>query len=152
MTSHTVGYSATAAQENFHVTGKRVVATIVDGLILGLLFAAMASAFGDFAAVQGTWEANLAGLPAFAYGLLALAYFILMEGYLGQTVGKMVAGIKVVKEDSNEVPGLGPATIRTVLRIVDGLFFYLVAFITVLVSSKRQRLGDLAAHTQVVHK
>ena len=38
------------------------------------------------------------------------------------------------------------------LRIVDGLFSYLVAFITVLVSGKNQRLGDMAAHTLVVRK
>jgi uncharacterized RDD family membrane protein YckC len=36
--------------------------------------------------------------------------------------------------------------------IVDGLFSYLVAFVTVLISEKRQRLGDMAAHTLVVHK
>lgn len=152
MTTHPMGYSQAAVQENFHVTGRRVVATFVDGIVLGMLFSLMAYAFGDFAVQQGTWEAGLGGLPAFAFGLMALAYYILMEGYLGQTVGKMIAGIKVVGENTNEVPGLGPATIRTVLRIVDGLFFYLVAFITVLASSKRQRLGDMVAHTQVVHK
>jgi uncharacterized RDD family membrane protein YckC len=36
------------------------------------------------------------------------------------------------------------------LRIVDGLFSYLVAFIAVLISGKNQRLGDMAAHTLVV--
>jgi uncharacterized RDD family membrane protein YckC len=60
--------------------------------------------------------------------------------------------IKVVREDNGEVPGLGAATIRTVLRLVDGLFSYLVAFITEMISGKRQRLGDMAAHTLVVHK
>jgi hypothetical protein len=33
---------------------------------------------------------------------------------------------------------------------VDGLFTYTVAFVTVLVSDKRQRLGDMAAHMLVV--
>jgi uncharacterized RDD family membrane protein YckC len=37
-----------------------------------------------------------------------------------------------------------------VLRLVDGLFSYLVAFGTVLASGQRQRLGDMAAHTLVV--
>jgi uncharacterized RDD family membrane protein YckC len=36
------------------------------------------------------------------------------------------------------------------MRIVDGLFSYAVAFITVLISDRRQRLGDMAAHTLVV--
>ena len=51
-----------------------------------------------------------------------------------------------------EVPGLKAATIRTLLRIVDGLFSYLVAFITVLITEKRQRLGDMTAITLVVRK
>ena len=48
----------------------------------------------------------------------------------------------------------GPRTaaIRTVLRLIDGLFFYLVGFVSVLASGKNQRLGDMAAHTLVVRK
>jgi uncharacterized RDD family membrane protein YckC len=40
--------------------------------------------------------------------------------------------------------------VRTALRLVDGFAGYLVAFITVLATAKRQRLGDMAAHTIVV--
>jgi uncharacterized RDD family membrane protein YckC len=75
-----------------------------------------------------------------------------LEGYLGQTLGKMLLGIKVVREDSGGVPGLGGAALRTVLRIVDGIFFDLVAFISVLASQKNKRLGDMVAHTLVVRK
>lgn len=84
--------------------------------------------------------------------MLIVLYYILLEGYLGQTVGKMVLGIKVIREDNGEVPGLGGAAIRTVLRLIDGLFSYLVALVTVLISGKNQRLGDMAAHTLVVRK
>lgn len=70
----------------------------------------------------------------------------------GVHLGKMLYGIKVIREGDGEVPGLKAATIRTLLRIVDGLFSYLVAFITVLITEKRQRLGDMAAHTLVVRK
>jgi uncharacterized RDD family membrane protein YckC len=64
----------------------------------------------------------------------------------------MLLGIKVIREDTGEVPGVGPAAIRSVLRLIDGLFSYLVAFIAVLASSKNQRLGGIAAHTLVVRK
>ena len=67
-------------------------------------------------------------------------------------MGKMLCGIKLVREENGEVPRLGAATVRTLLRLVDGLFSYLVVFVAVLVSAKRQRLGDVAAHTLVVHK
>ena len=50
---------------------------------------------------------------------------------------------------SSTASSSAPST-RTVLRIIDSLFCYLVAFITVLASAKRQRLGDMAAHTLVV--
>jgi uncharacterized RDD family membrane protein YckC len=38
------------------------------------------------------------------------------------------------------------------LRLIDGLFFHLVAFVSVLASGKNQRLGDMVAHTLVVRK
>jgi uncharacterized RDD family membrane protein YckC len=140
-------------QEDVHVTGRRILATIVDGLVFGLLYAVMVMIFGTVTSEgPANWSGSLPALPSVLYGMIVVLYYILLEGYLGQTVGKMVLGIKVVREDNGEVPGLGGATIRTLLRIVDGLFSYLVAFITVLISGKNQRLGDMAAHTLVVRK
>ena len=135
--------------EDVHVTGRRILATIVDGLIFGALYGVMALLFGVlFGGTNGYMQA----IPGVLCGVIVVLYYILLEGYLGQTVGKMLLGIKVVREDNGEVPGLGGATIRTLLRLVDGLFDYLVAFITVLISGKNQRLGDMAAHTLVVRK
>lgn len=141
------------ASTDVHVTGRRILATIVDGLVFGGLYALMAALFGTYTRVDTFgWDATMPALPTVAYALIVVLYYILMEGYLGQTLGKMLLGIKVVREDNGEVPGLGAATIRTVLRIVDGLFSYLVAFVTVLISGKNQRFGDMAAHTLVVRK
>jgi uncharacterized RDD family membrane protein YckC len=135
--------------EDVHVTGRRILATIVDGLIFGALYGVMALLFGVlFGGTNGFMQA----LPGVLCAVIVVLYYILLEGYLGQTLGKMLLGIKVVREDDGEVPGVGGATIRTLLRLVDGLFDYLVAFITVLISGKNQRLGDMAAHTLVVRK
>ena len=135
--------------EDVQVTGRRILATIVDGLIFGALYGVMALLFGVlFGGTNGYMQA----IPGVLSAVIVVLYYILLEGYLGQTVGKMLLGIKVVREDNGEVPGLGGATIRTLLRLVDGLFDYLVAFITVLISGKNQRLGDMAAHTLVVRK
>lgn len=153
MTAHAMGYPDAAAHDDLHVTGRRVVATLMDGLVLGGVFGVMAAMFGTTTTVEPwRWEATLGAGATIAYGLFAVSYFILMEAYLGQTLGKMATGIQVVREDTHAVPGLGAAAIRTVLRIVDGIFGYLVAFLTVLASDKRQRLGDMAAHTLVVRK
>jgi uncharacterized RDD family membrane protein YckC len=139
--------------EDVHVTGRRILATIVDGLIFGGLYAVMVLLFGSISSVGfADWNGSMPALPTLLYGVIVVLYYILLEGYLGQTVGKMLLGIKVVREDNGEVPGLGGATIRTLLRIVDGISSYLVAFITVLISGKNQRLGDMAAHTLVIRK
>ncbi len=144
--------SAPVAATNVHVTGRRVLATLVDAIVLGVLFFVMSMLFGSSSAQGGQVNASLSGVAFLIYLVVVFAYYILMEGYLGQTVGKMLFGIKVVREDSEEVPGIKAAAIRTVLRIVDGLLAYLVAFIAVLASSKNQRLGDMAANTLVVRK
>jgi uncharacterized RDD family membrane protein YckC len=141
-----------ATQMDVHVTGRRVLATLVDGVVLGFVFALMSMLFGSSSAQGGQVSGSLEGFSALVYFVVVFAYYILMEGYLGQTVGKMLLSIKVVREDSGEVPGIKTAAIRTVLRIIDGLFFYLVAFISVLASGKNQRLGDMMAHTLVVRK
>jgi uncharacterized RDD family membrane protein YckC len=147
-----VSGTPTTTTIDVHVTGRRILATIVDGLVLGLLFAVMSMLFGSNSAQDGRINATLSGLPFLMYLVLVIAYYVLMEGNLGQTVGKMLLGIKVVREDTGGVPGIGPAAIRAVLRIVDGLFSYLVAFIAVLASAKNQRLGDMVTHTLVVRK
>jgi uncharacterized RDD family membrane protein YckC len=141
-----------AAAMDVHVTGRRVLATIVDGIVLGIVFSVLSMLFGSTSAEGGAVSASLGGLGTLLYLIIVLAYYILLEGYRGQTVGKMLLGIKVVREDADGAPGLKASTIRTLLRIIDGFFFYAVAFVSVLVSSKNQRLGDMAANTLVVRK
>jgi uncharacterized RDD family membrane protein YckC len=139
------------ATGDVHVTGRRVLAIIVDGLVLGVLFWVLSLIFGTSSAEGGMASASLGTLGTLLYAILAFAYFTLLEGNRGQTLGKMLLGIKVVREDNGEVPGLGAAAIRTVLRLIDVLpFAYLVGYISILITSKNQRLGDMAANTLVV--
>ena len=140
------------APTHVHVTGRGVLATVGDGIVLSVIFWPLSALFGTTSDESGEVSASVSGLPSLILLVLAFAYYILMEGYLGQTLGKMLLGIKVVREGSGGTPGLKAAAIRTVLRIVDGFFFYTVAFIAVLASHKNQRLGDMAAHTLVVRK
>lgn len=141
-----------ASGVDVRVTGRRVVAIIVDGLLLGALYWVMAVLFGGATTDGGGVSLTLSGLPFVVYVLVVLGYYTLLEGSGGQTLGKMLLGIQVIREGTGGSPGLGRALIRTLLRIIDGLFFYLVGFIVVLVSGKNQRLGDMAAGTLVVRK
>jgi uncharacterized RDD family membrane protein YckC len=80
---------------------------------------------------------------------LALGYYVLSEALTGKTLGKRLVGIRVVDEEG-DAPDLAAAMIRNVLRLIDGLFFYLVGALFALKSDRGQRLGDRAAHTVVV--
>lgn len=134
-----------------HVTGRRVVATVLDGLLFGLAYIALAGSVGTVASTgPWSWRADMPVAGTVAYVVAIVAYYVLMEGLLGQTVGKLVCGICVVDPRTGSVPGLGKAAVRTVLRLVDGLLDYLVAFVVVLRSSRRRRLGDMVAGTLVV--
>jgi uncharacterized RDD family membrane protein YckC len=152
MTSPSVTNPTAATRGDVHVTGRRVVATIVDGFVIGGIYAAMAAVFGTITTDGGAghWVATMPAAGSVAYAVVVALYFVLLEGYRGQTLGKMAVGIKVVSEATGAPPGLAAATVRTALRMIDGFASYLVAFIAVLATAKRQRLGDMAAHTVVV--
>ncbi len=128
--------------------GPRLIAQIVDGIILMIVNWILG------AAMFGAFTFEVYGAPAFSYmgvGLLVfLLYFVVLEGMLGATAGKMVAKIKVVREDGSAC-GIGPAAIRNILRIVDALpFLYIIGIILISRSDKKQRLGDSVAKTVVV--
>lgn len=92
------------------------------------------------------------GLPAI---IIEFFYYIFLEGFMGQTIGKKIMKIVVVKEDGSRCTYLA-AFIRNLLRIVDALIplgnspTYLIGGITVLLTKRKQRIGDLIAKTVVV--
>ncbi|MGM0653620.1 MAG: RDD family protein [Bacillota bacterium] len=131
-----------------HVSvGLRFVAIIVDSIILFIVAYLIAIITGGTTA--GGFE--LQGAPFFLFSIIALLYYWLLEAFLGGTVGKLVLGMRVQMADGSPCT-IGASLIRNLLRIVDGLFFYLVAAILVWTSPTRQRLGDRLAGTVVVKK
>jgi uncharacterized RDD family membrane protein YckC len=79
-----------------------------------------------------------------------MAYYIVLEAQFGATVGKRIIGLKVVKLDGGGAIDWQASIVRNVLRLVDGIFFYLVGAIIVWTSSRKQRLGDKLAATVIV--
>jgi uncharacterized RDD family membrane protein YckC len=133
---------------NYQGIGPRLVAQIVDGIVLIILYFVLAAAmFGSFTfGVYGAAAGSFTGV----YLLIFFLYYIVLEGALGATVGKMVAKIKVVREDGSPC-GFGPAVVRNVLRVIDALpFLYIIGIILVSRSDRKQRLGDRVAKTVVV--
>jgi uncharacterized RDD family membrane protein YckC len=125
--------------------GLRAVATIIDGILLGAIGYAIAYWTGSITA-DGF---DLNGGPFFALAIIALAYYIVLEAWLGATVGKLATGLKVVMRGSGASISFQAATVRSVMRIIDGLFFYLVGAIAVWMSPHNQRFGDRLADTIV---
>lgn len=74
-----------------------------------------------------------------------------MEGLMGATLGKMMFGTKVVKEDGSACD-FKASLIRNILRYVDYFLLGLVGIISVKKSEMKQRVGDKVAHTIVVKR
>jgi uncharacterized RDD family membrane protein YckC len=137
----------------------RFVAILIDYLIIWVISAILAiPLFVAAIAVNvtsGTVSAVSFG-PIVALSVVGLIvwflYFTLLEGRYGQTIGKMALGIKIVREADGAPIDYGEAAVRTILRIIDGLFDYLIGAIFIWTSDEKQRLGDRVAHTVVVSK
>jgi uncharacterized RDD family membrane protein YckC len=97
-------------------------------------------------------DLNLIGLLTLGYEVLV---FGLWQGLAGATPGKLLFGIRTVKDDGG-APGIGRALLRWVLWIVDALPYVcilpLVGIITASASKGHRRVGDMAAKTFVIDK
>ena len=76
-----------------------------------------------------------------------VAYYVLTQRRHGHTPGKRLAGIRVV-DRIGDVPSTGALVKRTLPLIVE--YLYVIAFIGMMTSPFRQRLGDRWADTYVV--
>ncbi|WP_227353803.1 RDD family protein [Haladaptatus salinisoli] len=124
---------------------RRAAAYLVDLLFVG---------GGVFVAVSRS-ERSL-GERALAFGLLGtvvgLLYHVAFEGSRGSTVGKAAVGIVVVEADGTRCT-YRAAAIRTALRFVDWLpVGYACGVLSIRLTERGQRLGDLAANTVVVRR
>jgi uncharacterized RDD family membrane protein YckC len=128
--------------------GSRFMAALLDLVIqFGAIFAlaVVVAPVGDSGYVVAAYL-----VAAF---LILFAYDIVLETWnRGRTVGKLAAGLRVVRTGGEPV-GFLTASVRNFLRLADFLpAFYVVGVITILVTSRNQRLGDLAAGTFVLRE
>jgi uncharacterized RDD family membrane protein YckC len=122
---------------------RRVLAALIDLAIVGAGGAAVLVAAGVLGGDGGSLGAPLA---AVVVGW-ALYYYFACESGGGQTVGKKVMRLRVVREDGRPA-GMREIAIRTVLRVVDTALVGLIAMMAT--GERRARLGDLAAGTMIV--
>jgi uncharacterized RDD family membrane protein YckC len=83
--------------------------------------------------------------------IVIIAYFVLLEGLAGATVGKWLVRIRVVGADGGRV-SMTQSVVRNALRVVDSLpTLNVVGIVLILVSPEKARFGDRVAKTRVVH-
>ncbi|MFH1630617.1 MAG: RDD family protein [Candidatus Aenigmatarchaeota archaeon] len=136
-------------KQEYQSVGIRFAALLLDGIILlvvNLLIVLPVVGLGFF----NILFAVVVFLPIIILIIVVdFLYFVLLEGLYGATIGKRAVGICVVREDGSKCT-ITDAFIRNLLRIVDGILCYLIGAILIWTSEKKQRIGDMAAHTIVV--
>jgi uncharacterized RDD family membrane protein YckC len=135
--------------------GSRFLALAVDTVIQGILYTViflLVFFIGTHVHAGGGWS------PTWAFAMVILFTFCIYWGYFagfeilwhGQTPGKRIAGIRVVKDSGRPITaieGIG----RNLMRAIDGSFLYLVGVISIVLSRRNKRLGDYVAGTIVIH-
>lgn len=81
---------------------------------------------------------------------LQFFYYVLFETLGGgRTPGKRATGLRVVRSGGRPVTFVR-SMLRNIMRVIDAFAFYFVGMVTIFITNKNQRLGDLAADTLVV--
>ncbi len=133
---------------------KRLFAWLIDCIVL-VAYYLIVSGFLNKAIAGHTTDNDL----PFLYNISAvylllfvpiLLYHLVCELTMnGQSIGKKLMHIKVMSEDGAR-PSIYQYLIRWLTRPFDFFFFGLVGLLTVVLSKKNQRLGDMAAGTLVI--
>ncbi len=126
--------------------GSRFIASVID-LALQLVLVGLA-ALVTLVLVGGGVGTALFAIAAFAAAYLYDVLFEVLAS--GRTPGKRATHLRVVREQGTPVD-LPASAIRNLLRFIDLLpTAYLVGLISILLTRRNQRLGDLAAGTLVI--
>lgn len=156
--SRTMTSSASSGRNNirfrFARLGDRFIAFVLDiALLFGLFAVVDAWVFMRWGIFEGGELQLTTATLLIAVSLNAVILFLygwLLESACGATLGKILVGIRIVR--TTQCGALSACAVRNVLRIVDGLAFYLIGIAVAACSEARQRIGDICAHTAVIEE
>lgn len=136
---------------------RRVIATVIDTIIIGLLFQ-----FFMFAGMAGLSAAGLSAVSAFDFSglgsislgslfFIQIGYFGFFHTHCGQTPGKMTLRIIVVSDTTDAFgrPSPSQAVFRALGLFISASFFGL-GFLITLFGRKKRALHDYLCGTQVL--
>src|SRR5256885_7310543 len=140
--------------------GNRFLACTVDHalqLLLALLAFIFFSIIGEYSSVG----AAVKEAPKWVQAILIIVIFLIWTSYFiffewlwnGQTPGKRWLRLRVIREDGRPVT-FWEAMVRNLIRIFDmmPLPFYSIGLISVFISHRDQRIGDMIAGSVVVRE
>jgi uncharacterized RDD family membrane protein YckC len=138
----------------------RTLAVVVDLIIVSVIQAVVNGVFGSERITSAILDPSTTGgyssytsttsVDGFWLWVVAIAYFALLEGLFGDTIGKALLGIKVT-DLSGRPAGWRAVLIRNVFRVVDSFpGFYLLGGLVARFSARRQRIGDRVGATLVI--
>jgi uncharacterized RDD family membrane protein YckC len=141
------GASKFAVEESTKSSGNyagfwlRLIAALIDGLILLIPFAFCI-------AIAGT---NNVWLGYFLIWIIGFAYFAYLESSVRRaTYGKQAMGLMVINMDGTQLT-LEQASVRYIAKLISALTLY-IGFIMIGFTEKKQGLHDMIAKTLVIKK
>ena len=134
------------------------VDTVIQSFVLILLLIGLALVARRTASFAHSVHLGEKSLTSTELAVVILSLFLLFYGYFiifeklwnGQTPGKRIVGIRVVRDGGYPVE-LVSSIIRNLVRVLEfSIGFYVLSAMSMVLSSENKRLGDYAAGTIVV--
>ena len=123
----------------------RIGATLIDLAFLGGIYI-LCFTLASLSSISGTPRQPL------SYWLFNVLLFCLWILFHGRSLGKLTLHLRVVRLDGRKL-SFWNCLLRWILRLVDiSASMGILAMLSIIISSKMQRLGDLAAGTTVIHE
>ena len=138
--------------------GIRFLALVVDSALFVAIFVPttrLVKGVWIMSASDHRWNRGLFIIDplCIAFLIVMFLYYVLLEGLAGATLGKWALGLRVVRAENDDRPGIAKSALRNILRLVDGLpALSLVGIVLIYRSAERARFGDRVAGTRVIHK
>lgn len=128
---------------------RRFAALFLDGIILGVVNWLVSSVTG-INTLNTTAAAAAANPMALLVSLgISIVYWVVLQSYMGQTLGKKVMGIKVVDSAGNK-PSMITFALREILGKLISSIILGIGYLMVIWDGKKQALHDKIASTYVV--
>lgn len=127
----------------------RIGAALIDFFIIWVIAFILGIFWGEWYTDNDGFGVKLVGFGKVAFVVAWFIIFPLIEGLRGQTIGKRILGIEVIRENLKPT-NVWTSFIRHIFDLIDLIFF--VGLLVAALNNKKKRIGDFIAGTLVVIK